>query len=583
MAFAILRTAKLTGMGNIGGSAQHNFRERETLNADPARTRLNATTGAQSAKEVVAAVKARLKTVPTVRKNAVLAVEYFIGASPEWFAENSHMTQDAYFDAAEKWLKERHGGENVIAFTRQYDETSPHVCAYVVPIDPKGKLNCSHFLDGREKLSQMQTDFAEKVGRPFHLARGIEGSQATHQTIKQYYAKIQAPTPEIKTQIPDVPPATVVDKLAAAAGLPSQHSRAVERQAEARKKRAAELRAQRVAEQAKAKQYEAEKAANKAREARLAELRATATQARDLPLESVLARLGCRPDPKDKNNWRTPAGRVTVDGLKFYAHDQGRGGGGAIDLVMLIEDTDYQGALTRLVQDFGSGATLAQAVANLKPALAAAEKKKQPYKAPAPKPQTWARVRQYLVDKRRLSADVVDRLHDLGKVYSDKYSNAVFVLGAGTQGVGVELRGTGEQPFHGVRGEKAPFFLDAASASASRQVAFVESAIDAISLYELGFQGRIMSLGGNSAEVASGAATAYRAKGWTVVAAFDNDRAGDQMAAGLGQPTERLRPTAKDWNDDLKLLRLTAQEREQQADREQEQEARKTTSTPGLR
>ena len=85
MPYAILRTAKLTTFGNIGGSASHNFRERETLNADPQLTPGNVTSGAQSAKDVIAVTKARLETVKTVRKNAVLAVEYFIGASPEWF------------------------------------------------------------------------------------------------------------------------------------------------------------------------------------------------------------------------------------------------------------------------------------------------------------------------------------------------------------------------------------------------------------------------------------------------------------------------------------------------------------------
>ena len=106
MSYAILRTAKLTSLGNVGGSAQHNFRERKTENADPERTPSNITNGAQSAKEVIAAVKARLETVPTVRKNAVLAVEYFIGASPEWFKEQSPKAREAYFDEAEKLLRE---------------------------------------------------------------------------------------------------------------------------------------------------------------------------------------------------------------------------------------------------------------------------------------------------------------------------------------------------------------------------------------------------------------------------------------------------------------------------------------------
>ena len=38
MPYAILRTAKLTSLGSVGGSAQHNFRERDTPNADPEMT-----------------------------------------------------------------------------------------------------------------------------------------------------------------------------------------------------------------------------------------------------------------------------------------------------------------------------------------------------------------------------------------------------------------------------------------------------------------------------------------------------------------------------------------------------------------
>lgn len=198
MAYAILRTAKLTSLGNIGGSARHAFRERETPNADPERTAQNRTNGAQSAREVIEAVKSRLETVPTVRKNAVLAIEYFVGASPEWFKAQSEQAREEYFDQAEKWLRLRHGDENVIAFNRQYDETSPHCTAYVVPIDPRGRLNCSHFLDGRQKLSQMQTDFAEKVGRQHGLERGIEGSKAKHQTIKDWYAQVKTPAQHVR-------------------------------------------------------------------------------------------------------------------------------------------------------------------------------------------------------------------------------------------------------------------------------------------------------------------------------------------------------------------------------------------------
>jgi hypothetical protein len=253
MSYAILRTAKLTSFGNIGGSASHNFRERKTPNADKDLTPSNVTTGAQSSKEVLEAVKARLDTVPTVRKNAVLAVEYFIGASPEWFQTAIVAQREAYFDEAEKWLKQRHGAENVIAFTRQYDETSPHVCAYVVPIDAKGKLNVSHFLDGRTKLSEMQTDFADTVGKRFNLERGIEGSVAKHTTVKEYYARLQEPVKGLEIKAEDLKPQVTKKKL-------------LTKEYETQDQIAERLTKTFDPAVASAKQYELEKASNEARE-----------------------------------------------------------------------------------------------------------------------------------------------------------------------------------------------------------------------------------------------------------------------------------------------------------------------------
>ena len=582
MPHAIIRTAKLKKFGNISGSASHNFRERKTPNADGDKTGQNRTFGAQNTREVVSAVKARLATVPTVRKNAVLAVEYFIGVSPKEKAPEFHAnpaTIEAYFDKCEAWLKAKHGAANVIAITRQYDETTPHICAYVVPIDGRGRLNAAAFLDGREKLSELQTDFAEKCGKPFGLERGIEGSPAKHKTVKQFYAEIQTPTPELKTQIPPEPePPTVGQRLAEVVGMDTAHSRAQAQRLEAQRKRRDEDIAQRKAEQAKAKQYEVEKAANKARDARLSELRATATQARELPLNAVLERLGATPDPSDKKNWKTPTGRLTVDGAKFFNHDTAKGGGGAIDLVIQQAGTDYKGAVNWLAREFGSGQVLADTVATLKPAIEAIAKEKPSIdftKQHAPEPSNWDKVRGYLVETRRLGGRIVDSLHEQGYIYADKFKNAVFVLG---KGAGLALRGTGEKPFHGVRGEKVPFILGA-SDKASQKVAFVESPIDALSLRDLGFGGRIVATVGNAAELAKAKADIYRKEGLTVVAAFDNDRAGDAMARSLGQ-CERMRSEGKDWNQDLRAQRLTPAER--QALELERQQARARSRGPSM-
>lgn len=192
MGYCILRIAKLQ-RANVASSASHNFRERPTHNADPLRTQSNISHGPQNTKQLVEAMDKRLESVTKIRKNAVCVIEYLMTASPEFFQSASIQQRDEYLDSCEQWLIERHGAENIICSTRHLDETSPHICAYVVPITINGKLNASYWLDGRKKLSEMQTDFAKSVGKSFDLERGIEGSLATHTTIQQFYASLNSP------------------------------------------------------------------------------------------------------------------------------------------------------------------------------------------------------------------------------------------------------------------------------------------------------------------------------------------------------------------------------------------------------
>lgn len=206
MAMVILRTEKLKSVGNWAGSLAHTYRTRETPNAVPERFAAN--TLESSPQEVLAALKALLPEKR--RKDAVLGIEYFIGASPEWFEGRSKDDQDKYFKDARAWLEQRHGAENVLDFSIHRDETSPHAVAYVVPM-VDGKLNAKRFLGGRATLSAMQTDFASKVGRRHQLERGLEGSRAHHTTIKDYYARVGSQTP--KTPDIDVPEPSMRDRL----------------------------------------------------------------------------------------------------------------------------------------------------------------------------------------------------------------------------------------------------------------------------------------------------------------------------------------------------------------------------------
>ena len=185
MNYAILRTAKLKTMGNIGSSLAHSYRTIETPNADPNRTPKNDHSVA-TPEAVKKAIQDRLPE--RRRSDAVLCIEYLISASPEWegWGESQELE---FFKRSAQWLMDKHGEENIAGVSIHRDVSTPHLVAYVVPIDQKGKLNCKSFLGGRVKLNQMQTDFAKTVA-DLGLTRGKEGSKAKHTSIKAYYHDI---------------------------------------------------------------------------------------------------------------------------------------------------------------------------------------------------------------------------------------------------------------------------------------------------------------------------------------------------------------------------------------------------------
>jgi hypothetical protein len=573
-AYCILRCEKLTTRGNFAASIEHTFRTRPTPNADPARTHLNRTIGAESKEAIFEQLDARLAHADEIRlavtgkktqANAVMAIEYLITASPEWMKGRTPAEVDAFFAGCQRWLVAKHGAENVLSTTVQFDEGSPHMTAYVVPIAQEGRLagtlNASAFMGGKKMLSDMQTDFHVQVGKPLGLERGIEGSNAKHDRVDRFYGAMQRPTPAVTTPLPPAAPKpTLMQQIAEGVGVATEHTEAVAKRAVAAKKRAAESRAVVESLTTKANAHDATKGKEEAREALLQRLKAEANALREIPLRDVLERLGCTIDPDDKRNWKTPAGRLMLqkpkDGdTKFVDPDTGKGGGGAIDLVMHVEDLDFAGAKRWLLDTFGAPALLGAIVATAKREVAQLEAQpRPPYKAPEPAPARWERVRAYLVDVRRLAARLVDVMHDAGRIYADARSNVVFPL-TSTDGelVGVELRGTGPAAWHGTSGKKGVF--DLAAIGDDRRVAFVESPIEALSLRDLGFAGRVISFGGSAEGMHQIYAGPLAKAGFEVLAAFNADAAGDAMSTRLKQAVPavgRLRPAStKDWNDEL--------------------------------
>lgn len=206
--YAIIRIQKLKSASSVARSAMHALREQDTPNADPERTPDNTHLGAESVKEVMEAFRSRLPEKH--RKDAVLAVEYLITASPEAMNGKARTAQDAYFSDALDWLKTKHGAENVVFSGVHRDESTPHMYAYVVPRVGE-KLNAKAFFGGAKALNALQTDFSQSVGVKHGFERGLERSKARHIPIREYYARVNEKTPEPPNI--DVPEPSMGDRL----------------------------------------------------------------------------------------------------------------------------------------------------------------------------------------------------------------------------------------------------------------------------------------------------------------------------------------------------------------------------------
>ena len=83
------------------------------------------------------------------------------------------------------------------------------------------------------------------------------------------------------------------------------------------------------------------------------DFRRQADLVRAIPLEVVLTSWGAVRDRRDKSQWRTQRGPLSVTGTKFFNWHACHGGGGAIDLVMHLGGWDARQAIDWLWRHLG--------------------------------------------------------------------------------------------------------------------------------------------------------------------------------------------------------------------------------------
>lgn len=371
--YAILRTDKLSTWKSLAGVAGHHARTRETLNANPA-VGNHWLVGAPEI-NIVDTVRTLIGN-RKIRKNAVLAIEVVLTASPEYFRPNAPEAAGQYepdrlaaFEVqALDWLRRTFGPSNIASAVTHLDESSPHIQAVITPIDPStDRLNASLWLDGPPKLRALQDSFGAAC-RPLGLERGIRGSKATHMRVSQYYGTVNGAVPP---SMPDPEVCTPPHMFSTAARESWAEGESHRLQAEQHAALQPVTDAAASVQTMRRKLQEAERTA-RSLSAKLERLRRDADQARDIPMAQVLRAAGYI--EQGEGEWTGPAGciRITTNaGKEQFAsttHGNRARGTGAIDLAMYLHGLDARDAVIWLAREVDRHAAVGAAMSHARQA-----------------------------------------------------------------------------------------------------------------------------------------------------------------------------------------------------------------------
>ncbi|MBE9053788.1 plasmid recombination protein [Nostocales cyanobacterium LEGE 11386] len=583
VALAILRVEKLKSFGNIGGSEKHTARLQDTPNADPVKENIRLI-GECDERSLLEVVKDKItsQTKYKPRKDSVLCSEIFLSASPEYFRpddpsragewDNQRMLDFA--NASKNWLLENYGDKCVRA-ELHLDEATPHIHAYVVPVNEKTKrLSYKEMFggsqgQGRIKLSKLQDSYAQALA-PLGIERGIKGSNATHTKVKEYYQAVNSKPLSLELErfapLPGETAQQLLDRIKNDKRiLDLDHQLADRRRMIELEKRAS----QKAIASEKLRQHLGRRLLEQEKENLL--WKQQAEQLRDLPLEDVAWQLGLDRDRDQSKRWRGHGHIMKIDGSKFYDFHPNvqKGGGGAIDLVMHVNECNYRQAIAWLNERFGEvgmqrsvthhAREQAQKIAQVEP--------KPQFVPPVKEQAHWQAVQNYLTQKRGLLPNFVQALHERGFVYADEQQNTVFLMrNLNGETTGAFLRGTrGEDnTFKGYeRGTKRTdgwfyFCLSGQPQDKIQRAVLCKSPIEALSLATLELEiqqglplARTMYMAVDSPKSLP---VEFLNTVPHVEVDYDNDHAGDETARMIMEQLHhaiRVKPKGKDWNDTL--------------------------------
>lgn len=144
------------------------------------------------------------------RKDAVEALDIFVGGSQESLLALSKSEQDSYFRDALTFIKSRWPGAVVLTAAVHRDESTPHMQVILAARSENGSFQGNAMVGNKGKLHDLQNEYFANVSDKYGLERGEIGleERPKHVPVRTYYAFANA-NPELveSLRLDDVPPA----------------------------------------------------------------------------------------------------------------------------------------------------------------------------------------------------------------------------------------------------------------------------------------------------------------------------------------------------------------------------------------
>lgn len=208
MGYSFMTFQKIKSPQVLMKKYKHNYRLIDVANADPRFKKYNEEIKSLyglSYKDILddKIVESNFYKNHKVRSNATIALEVLTTFSRN---ELDNIDLNLWKETNRQWLEDSFNvkgkTDNIISMMFHADEYgNVHIHSLVIPMDEKGQLNASHYIDGRQKLINLQDTYGKLMKEKHNLERGLHRTKAKHQDIKKFYTSLNQ---EISKKLPEI-------------------------------------------------------------------------------------------------------------------------------------------------------------------------------------------------------------------------------------------------------------------------------------------------------------------------------------------------------------------------------------------